>query len=289
MKKLLLIAVMLLLGGCSSLMFYPDSVTYRTPQQYGLHYEDHYFLTEEKTWLHGWWLKPEGESKGLMVVAHGNAENLSSHFTGWTWLVEAGYEVFIFDYRGYGKSGGKPGLEEAVGDTAAALEYAQSHYDGELFACGQSIGGALLINALAQKPYPRYRAAVIDSSYSDLERIGRDILSRSLITWPFQWMAYLLLDERYNPVEHLSELRLPLLFIAGSKDIIISPNHSWQLFDAAGRPKEFWLVTGAGHINAMGHPDIQKALLEYLENPSAPQHYSTMKIYDNLGRITKTQ
>lgn len=282
MHNTLLFVLALLLSGCSGMLFHPDNRLYDTPGAHGVAYEEVYFASSDATRLHGWWLKPQGRSKGVMVVAHGNAENLSSHFRGWVWLAKEGYGVFIFDYRGYGKSDGEAGLDGAVADTVAALRYAQDRFDGALYACGQSLGGVLLLNALAQERYPRYRGIIIDSSYSTLERVAGEVLAKSWLTWPFQWVPYLSVKGEHDPIKKLGRIHQPLLFVAGGRDGIISPNHSWQLFDAARRPKEFWLVPEAGHIDAMSRPAVQKALLEFLAEPATPSRYSAMKIYDNL-------
>ena len=287
MYKTLFLFVLIIFSGCSNMVFHPDSHVYRTPDKYELLYQDIDFTSSDGTMLHGWWLKPQTDSKGLMVVVHGNAQNLSAHFVSWVWLVEAGYELFIFDYRGYGKSEGEEELDKVIEDTTAALHYAREHYEGDLYVSGQSLGGVLLTNALAREPYPRYKLAIIDSCYSDLEEMGKDVLSRSFITWPFQWVSYLVLTDEYNPIDRVGKIDVPMLFIAGSKDAIIPPNNSWQLFDAASRPKEFWLVNTAGHTNAMNNPTIQRDLLEYLKAIPVEPDYSALKIYDNLDKITK--
>ncbi len=289
MYKLLLSLFLLIFSGCEGILFHPDHQVYRTPDYYQLRYNEIDFRSKDGTRLHGWWLKPEKVSKGLMVVAHGNAQNITAHFTGWVWLVEAGYELFIFDYQGYGASEGEVDMGKAIDDTEAALKYAQANYDGDRFACGQSLGGVLLINVLAKEPYPAYRFVIIDSAFSDLEEIGKEVLSRSYLTWPFQWMAYPTLTEKYNPVDKLARVERPLLFIAGSADEVVPANHSWQLFDAAKRPKEFWLVPGAGHISALNVKEIQKALLEYMEHVPDLSAPSTLKIFDNLDKITKNK
>jgi len=266
------------------MLFHPDHRVYRTPSEDHLSYEEHYFTSQDGTRLHGWWVSPQGVSKGVMVVVHGNAQNLSAHYRGWVWLVKAGYELFIFDYRGYGKSEGEPGLKPAIEDTMAALEFARKHSQSPLFACGQSLGGVLLSNALASGPYTDYQLAIIDSAYSELEEMGRTVLSRSFLTWPFQWVAYPVLSDAYDPLDKIAQVRVPLLFIAGSQDSIIPPNNSWQLFDAASRPREIWLVKGAGHIRAMDELVIQKALLDYLQKGATNSRYSEMRIYDEIER-----
>jgi alpha-beta hydrolase superfamily lysophospholipase len=288
MRTVISLIIVLLLGGCEAMLFFPDHKRYSSPEQFSIAYEEIRFLSVDGTALHGWWMRPSQPlSKGLMVVAHGNAQNISAHFESWVWLVESGYEVFIFDYRGYGESEGDAAIKAAIDDTAAALEYAQKHHEGALFACGQSLGGMLLINALHEGDFDRYRLAIIDSSYSDLEALGQTVLSRSYLTWLFQWLAYPLLTDRYNPVDKVADVTIPLLFVAGGADRKIPPNNSWQLFDAAKRPKEFWLVPAARHIELFKHPEMRERLLEYLEKRPGSDQPSALKIFDNLDKIQK--
>lgn len=261
------------------MLFHPDHKVYRTPLEDGLAYEDIYFHTKDDTRLHAWWVKPESRSKGVMLVVHGNAQNLSAHYRGWVWLVKAGYALFIFDHRGYGRSEGEPDLGSGVDDTRVALEYVSTHYTGPYFACGQSLGGVLLSDALASEAFEAYQLAIIDSAYSELEAMGRTVLSRSYLTWPFQWLAYPLLTDAYDPIDGVAAIKVPLLFIAGSQDGIIPPNNSWQLFDAATPPKEMWLVQGAGHIRALDEAVVRKALLKRMEEDGWDQEYSQMRIY----------
>lgn len=266
------------------MLFHPDQHLYRTPIDDAFTYENIYFHSDDGTRLHGWWVKPRGASKGVMVVVHGNAQNLTAHYRGWIWVLDAGYELFIFDYRGYGESEGEPGLVGAIEDTDAALKYVNDRHIGPLYVCGQSLGGVLLSNALATDTYADYRLAIIDSSYSELQEMGRTVLTRSYLTWPFQWVSYLVLRDDHDPLDDVAQIHVPLLFIAGSDDGIIPPNNSWQLFDAASRPREMWLVQGAGHIQALDRPDIQKELLRRMQEGLKKSPYSVMRIYETSDR-----
>jgi len=265
-------------SGCTSVVFQPDSYIYRTPTDYNLTYKEHTFINDDIR-LNAWWIKPKIPSKGLLFVVHGNAQNMSAHFTSWVWLVASGYEVFIFDYRGYGASEGEPDLEEAISDVNIALDYLETQYKKPYILSGESLGGTLAINALALKARPQIQLAIIDSTFSDLEVLGTEIMRRSYLTWPFYPLAYPLLDGDYNAIDVVADIKTPLLFVAGSKDTTISPNHSWQLFDAATPPKLFWLDTKAGHINTFENPYMQKELLEFLKAPKFSNHYDEMKIY----------
>ena len=282
-----IVALLLALGfqGCSSLFFYPDQITYRTPQFYALAYDDLYFESTDSLSLHAWHIYPRAEaaaSKGLIFVAHGNAQNLSSHFASWVWLVEAGYELFIFDYRGYGKSQGSATIKGTVEDTQAALAYLEAHYRGEYFACGQSLGGSLLLNALHKRENSRIKAVIIDSAFTGFADISKEKMAQSWLSWPFQWIPYLTLSSEYDAKQKLLQINAPLLLVHGSLDGIVSPNNSWQLFERAVRPKEFWLVKDAGHIQALENEKVREDFLHFLRKHSGHFNpgYSAMKIYE---------
>ena len=129
--------------GCVSRMFYyPDKQIYETPSQ---PFEEIQFASADGTRLHGWWIPATIPVKGTVVYLHGNAANITGHYCQIEWLPASGYNVFLFDYRGYGKSEGQPSRRGVYADCVAAMDYAAKRAD-RLFASGQSLGGA---NAMA--------------------------------------------------------------------------------------------------------------------------------------------
>ena len=168
-------------------------------------------------------------------------------------------------------------------DTCAAIDYVLRQRQGSIVAIGQSLGGALLFNALERCGSGRIALAVFDSTFASLPQAGEDVLARSVLTWPFQWGAGLTLTDRYDPINLAPELAVPKLYIAGSNDAIISPNHSWQLFDASKRPRAFWLVRGAGHIAAFADKKVQKRFLAFIRRPAFDPDASAMLIFDTIN------
>ncbi len=272
----------LIFQGCSSLFFYPDTLTYRTPDFYGLKYDDLYFDSKDKTTLHAWHIYPNQRSKGLLFVAHGNAQNLSSHFAAWVWLIEKRYELFIFDYRGYGKSDGQIDLQGSIEDTISALSYLEGLYNKEYFVCGQSLGGTLLLNALNARDNMKIKAVIIDSTFTGFRDIVKEKLSQSWLTWPFQWVTYLSLSDDYDAKDRVTAVEKPILFLHGSQDGIISANHSWQLFELSNPPKELWLAKNAQHIQTLNSKSVQDDFLKFLEEGKNffDGNYSKMRIYE---------
>ncbi|MFO8142707.1 MAG: alpha/beta hydrolase, partial [Marinobacter sp.] len=118
-------AITALLTGCSSVFFYPDKVTYITPDRLNLDYQDIYLDTADGETLHGWWLPAmtEEPAKGTIYYLHGNAQNISAHIFNVAWLPEQGYNVFTIDYRGYGQSTGAPDIEGTLHDAETGLRW----------------------------------------------------------------------------------------------------------------------------------------------------------------------
>lgn len=281
-KRITLILLVLIFQGCSLLFFYPDHITYRTPEFYDLKYDDIYFDSSDNTSLHAWHIYPKQESKGLMFVAHGNAQNLSSHFTGWTWLIDEGYELFIFDYRGYGKSEGEIDLKGSIDDTKDALDYLEKSYKDEYFVCGQSLGGSLLLNALQGRDNTKIKAIVLDSVFKGFVDIANEKMAQNWLTMPVRWMPYLVLSTAYDAKDKVKQIKKPILFLHGSFDMIISPNNSWQLFELSNMPKELWIVETAKHIQALENEEARNDFVKFLQKDKeyfAP-NYSRMRIYE---------
>jgi len=281
LRSFLFLAVFILFQGCASHFFQPDQRVYTTPKYYDLKYDDIYFESYDKTSLHAWRIYPSTKSKGLVFVAHGNAQNLSSHFVGWLWLIEEGYEVFIFDYREYGKSQGKSSIKGSIEDTRAALDYLDKTYDKSYVAIGQSLGGTMLLNAVESRDNTRIQALVIDSTFVGFAHIVKAKMDTFWLTWPFQWIPSLSLNADYDAKDRVKDVKKPLLFIHGSLDNIISVDASWNLFEASSEPKEMWIVKNASHIQGLSNKAVQEDFIEFLEkgkklyNP----HYSSLKIY----------
>lgn len=281
-KRSLLFLLALIFQGCTSLFFYPDRITYRTPEHYDLAYDDLYFDSSDKVTLHAWHIYPEQESEGIMFLAHGNGQNLSSHFTAWTWLVKKGYELFIFDYRGYGKSGGETDIQGSIEDTKAALAYLEKTHTGDYFVCGQSLGATLLLNALEDRDNTKIKAVILDSAFKGFADIVNEKLALNGLTWPWQWVPYLTLNARYDADKKVQGIAKPILFLHGSSDAIISPNNSWQLFELSSMPKELWVVKKAEHIQSLENPQTRKDFLKFLQKDENyfNADYSRMRIYE---------
>jgi len=260
--SLLLLAVALTLScqGCvNSMFYYPDRKVYDTPDRHGLKYEEVNFPSRDGTTLNGWFLPAVGPAKGTVVHFHGNALNMSAHFEFVSWLPQQGFNLFVFDYRGYGKSAGKPGRRGLYEDSQAALDYIGQRPGidhGRLLVLGQSLGGANAITALGSTPRKGVRAVAIDSAFASYRSIVRDrIAAMPLLSWLRLPLSYLLIGDSLSPDTVVAAIApTPLLIIHGTADAVIPYAHGKRLFSLAGEPKQFWTIEGGEHTSAFTDP-----------------------------------
>jgi len=265
-----LLVLALLCGGCSSLLFYPQRQLVENPLLLRFPAEDVSFSSTDGVRLHGWLLRPAGPSRGSILVLHGNAENISTHVNSVLWLVQEGFTVFIFDYRGYGLSEGKPAIEGVHRDAAAALGtlLGLPGVDRKRVAVlGQSLGGAIAIHLVATTPHRKaVRALVVDSPFADYRLIAREKLGGFFLTWPFQYPLSLLFNNDYSPLRFVGGVApVPLIVIADENDPIVPPRHGRLLREAAGPAAELWTTSGRGHVGSFADPQLRRALVERLD------------------------
>jgi fermentation-respiration switch protein FrsA (DUF1100 family) len=258
----------LLLAGCVERMFfYPDAATYTHPQRFGLQHEDVFVTTADGARLHGWWLPAKGAALGTVLHLHGNAANVSNHLPLVAWLPPAGFNVLMLDYRGFGRSQGRPTLEGVVDDAAAALAYLRSRPDvdsGRLVVLGQSLGGATALRLLARDG-DGVRLAVVEAAFASYRGIARDAALQSVVLAPLLPLALPILPKAADdPVAALAAVRVPLLIVHGTADEVIPFAHGEQLAAAAPQAK-FIRVDGARHMESLTRADVQRRVLEAME------------------------
>jgi fermentation-respiration switch protein FrsA (DUF1100 family) len=267
--KRVAMALILLLAcvACTGVFFHPLRTLVRTPADIGLQYRD-IDIQGEAGRLHGWYLPAPGAAYGTVLYAHGNAENISTHIGGIYWLPAAGFNVVIFDYRGYGRSEGEPSARGLVDDTRTFIQYAQTLpevRDDGLVVYGKSLGGSALISAVAgMEDTSGISGMVIESAFSNYRRIAREKLSQFWLTSLLQWTAYLLVTDEPDPLEDIARIEdIPLLIIHSRNDEVVPFSHGQALFAAANEPKRHWWLEDLYHNQGM-NDDQRRQFVEYL-------------------------
>lgn len=257
--------VVLLLAGCVERMFfYPDRVNYGKPGDLGLKYEDVFFAADDGTRLHGWWL-PAAQPRATVIHLHGNAGNISNHLPLVAWLPPQGFNVLMFDYRGYGRSLGAPTLARLVRDARAALAFARTRADPQrLVVLGQSLGGATALRLLAHDG-AGVQLAIIDSAFASYRGIARDAALSTVVLAPLLPLALSSLPGASDdPITAVARIKAPLLFVHGTGDSVIPIAHSEKLHAAARDRSQFIRIDGAEHLEPLQRRDVQQRVVAHI-------------------------
>lgn len=239
------------------MIYYPAQQLAADPADIGLSFKEVTFETEDDHQLHGWFVS--ADEKALTVLyCHGNAGNISGRLETLRLLHSLGLNIFIFDYRGYGKSEGTPTEQGTYTDARAAWHYLteeQKIDPGTIIVMGRSLGGSIAAWLAAQK---NPAAAIIESTFTSAADLGAD-----LYPWvPVRW----LLRYDYRTEDYIQNIEAPL-FMAHSRDDEIVPfRHGKTLFEKAPEPKTFVELRGshgAGFLET--EPQYRRQLRSFLE------------------------
>ncbi len=222
-------------------VFHPDPWKDRDWQAIGgLPLEDVWFTSADGTKLFGWYVENRATS-GVILWCHGNAGNIINRLENLKLLYQSGLSVFLFDYRGYGKSQGRPSEEGLYQDALGAYDYltrTRMIRPERLIIFGRSLGGAVAGELASQKPAA---GLILESVFPSIEAVAKFHYGGLPVHW--------LLGANFKLMDRLPQLLLPKLVIHGDRDDIIPLELGRQVFEAAKPPKSFYLIEGADHNN----------------------------------------
>jgi len=254
-----------LVCGCNGTFYQPDHVDYADPAQAKLAFTDVAIPTADGLVLHGWHVQPRHQSRGLILHFHGNAQNMSAHFSFVEWLADDGFEILTFDYRGYGKSPGVPSRDGLLIDGQAAITFAKAvatRSNKALFILAQSLGGAVAIPALEATGTQGVSAVVVESSFGSYRDLARFKMGQLWLTWALQWPLSYLVTDNHSAADSIGRLDAPLLVIHGDKDDVVPLAEGKKMYAAASADqKEFWTVKDGGHTSAFAEGSPFRARL----------------------------
>lgn len=239
-----LTALMILCAfGCNGTRFVfkgtADEVT--TPDKVGLTYEEVWIATQDDIKLHAWFI-PGDDYKPIVVFFHGNAANISHRVDILQYFNEMGFPVFIFDYRGFGKSQGHANSEEDLYiDARSALDYLRNNgwLSSQMIYYGRSLGAAISLQMGLE--YPAY-TVVMESAFTSMSEIAwhTSPVSYALLGW---WAIH----ARFDNINKIEKLFTPVIIFQGEKDHIVPVDMAQRLYKRAREPKAFYLIPEGGH------------------------------------------
>jgi fermentation-respiration switch protein FrsA (DUF1100 family) len=227
-----------------------------TPADRGLRYEDVSIRTDDGETLSAWWI-PAERPRGAALVLHGNAGNISHRVDYARMFHGFGYSTLLIDYRGYGKSTGKPTEEGTYRDALASWRWLldpQGLRPEDIVILGESLGGPIAC-WIAARGTPR--ALVLASTFTSLPDLGASI---------YRFLPVRLLSRfKYDTRECLSHVRSPVFIAHSPQDDIVPYTHGQALYAAAHDPKAFLEMAGSHNRGLIyTRPEWVKALGEWL-------------------------
>ena len=228
----------------SNYVYYPGRTLSTDPGDIGLSFENISFETTDGVKLSGWFI-PCDSPRGVILFCHGNAGNISHRLDSIQIFHRLGLGVFIFDYRGYGQSEGKPSESGTYRDVEAAWQYLVEERQvipDKIIVFGRSLGGAIAAwQARSHKP----GALILESTFTSVPNLAAEL---------YPYLPVKLLSRfKYDTEVYLEGVHCPVLIVYSPDDEMMPYRHGQRLFEVAKEPKEFLEISGShneGFINS---------------------------------------
>lgn len=218
------------------LIYFPSRDMTAGPADIGLDYEDVFFKSADGLILHGWFV-PAQKVRGTLLFCHGNAGNISGRLESLAIFNELGLNVFLFDYRNYGRSEGRVSEKGTYLDAAAAWKYLLNDRKipaEDIIVFGRSLGAAIACHT-ARGNTPG--TLIMESAFTSIKDIGAEL-------YPYLPVKLLARFE-YNTKEYIRGVKCPILIIHSRDDEMMPFRHSRQLFEIAEEYGEFLEISGS--------------------------------------------
>lgn len=202
------------------------------------HLKDCWIKTEDSVKIHGWFAGAEN-AKATLIIAHGNGGNISYGHILMRALQRRGYNVLMYDYRGYGRSEGSPTENGLYRDGRAAYDYALALpgvHPSRVILWGTSLGGAVALDVATQRPIA---GLILESTFTSAKDVAK-------MLYPFLPVQFFL-HTKFNSIDKIRTMTIPILIMHGSHDTILPLGLGRRLYQAANEPKEFYEIAGADH------------------------------------------
>jgi fermentation-respiration switch protein FrsA (DUF1100 family) len=278
-------------------VFEPSPTLQTTPERMGMKYDEVHIPVgsgADKGELEAWWvpadrqlrhvtgeasrlreLLPSGEyvsgnstlqandaaiNAPTVLYFHGNYRNIGNNLDHTQRLHQMGYNVLLADYRGYGRStGGKPSEAKVYEDAQAVWQYLvrqRGANPAKTFIYGHSLGGAIAIDLAVH--HPEAAGLITESTFTSMQAMGEK-------DYGFLPIG-LLLNQRFESLKKVPQLKLPVLFIHGTWDKKVPVEMGKQLYAAAPQPKQLLLIEGGEHNNSavIGAVEYRDAVMNFV-------------------------
>lgn len=236
---------------------YPQG--FSKPENFDLHVQEVWLTTQDNVRLNAYFLR-NGSSSKVLLWFHGNAENIGYGLGQLVEFSRLGVNVFEVDYRGYGRSGGRPDEAGVYLDADAAYDYLLEvgrFRPENIIILGHSLGGAVAIDLASRR---KCGALIVQSSISSAREMARRMFHIPF----FEFIP----KTRFDSVRKIRKVQAPILIIHGKQDEVVPCSMGGKLFEAAPEPKSFYVIEDAGHNDVLesGGEDYLMRLRSFIES-----------------------
>ena len=256
------IVAMLAIYFAQSLFIYVPNIPTRelitTPGDAGLNYDEVSLITEDNEVLHAWYIHAPAPTDRTVLFMHGNAGNISHRMKTIKIFHQLGLNFFIFDYRGYGKSTGRPSEKGTYLDAEAAWKYLVHERNltaQQIILAGRSLGGGVAAE-LAKNRHPAM--LILESTFTSMLEISKHY-------YPFM-PTDLIVKRWYETLDKIQAISCPIVVVHSEQDEVIPFSHGRLIFERANTPKHFITLRG-GHDHGflLAREDYVAGLRQALE------------------------
>lgn len=236
-----------------SLIFFPDRFVGDPPS--GI--EERWITTADGLRLHAWYAAAPGRAPTL-VWSHGNAGNIAGRQDVLLALASREINVLAYDYRGYGRSEGRPTEEGVYLDAQAVYdsERARSVEPDRIVCFGESLGGAVSIELALRRPCA---GLAVVSTFTHLRGVGRHHYG------PLAALA----GNRFDSLAKIRKISVPIFVAHGDRDEVVPYGLGEELYAAASEPKRFFRARGCHHNDVFDCPGLIDALAGFAREAAA--------------------
>lgn len=229
-------------------------------------FEEMFFQADDGVRLHGWFFSAAAGLRAhqVLLLCHGNAGNISTRLRFYRAWLELGINLFTFDYRGYGRSEGRPNEEGTYRDAQAAVGWLrQKRFAPEnIIVMGKSLGGGVASELMLREPLG---GLILQSTFTSIPDIGGEL---------YPWLPVRRLHRiKYDTVNRLPKVKVPVLVAHSRTDDLIGFHHAERNFKVANEPKQLLEIAG-NHVSVIedGRSEYLKGLESFFARHLGPTH-----------------
>ncbi|MGB0452761.1 MAG: alpha/beta hydrolase [Bacteriovoracaceae bacterium] len=231
-------------------MFYkPEHERFYSPSLLGFVSEDFSFTSADGETIKGLKiLSKQSPVKGQFVYFQNYQKNMNHDFKEIAWLSEHGYDVILFDYRGYGESSENPSPWKTHQEALGLFQYLENHIEGKLIIYCQGLGGIICMRAIPEwQNNDQADLVILDSSFLSYIELVRYKMKQS---WWTRWFTFVLtyeFDETYSAKGWVSKIPSLIFLIHGEDDKVVPLQFGEEIYENIKNKTSFWKIQNSGH------------------------------------------